>query len=59
VDTAVPQWLTPQIKHRRMQIEQVRKTKFVGLCADSAALAFCACANNPVIRECELGGDFF
>jgi len=42
-----------------MQIEQVRKTKVAGLCVDSAALAFCAGANNPVIRECELGSDFF
>jgi len=59
VDAAVPEWLTPQIKHRRMQIEQVGKTKVADLCVDSAALAFCARANNPVIRESELSSDFF
>jgi len=59
VDAAVPQWLTPQIKHRRIQIEQIGKSKVAGLCIDSAALAFGAGANNSVIRESELGSDFF
>ncbi len=58
VRAPIRQWLASKIKHRRMQIEQVRKTEFARLRAGRATLAFCPCAIDPIICEGEMSNDF-
>ena len=49
--------LTPQVKRRRVQIEQVRENKLLCLCFGSAALTFCSCSSHSAVRESEMGND--
>ena len=59
VNVAISKRLTAQIKHGRVEIKQVGKTKLTSLRSGSAALAFCSRASYPITRESEMGDDFF
>jgi hypothetical protein len=58
VNVSVSEWLTPQIKHGRMHIEEIRKTELARLCSGGACMAFYPSPSDPVICESKMGCDF-
>jgi len=59
INTVISERLTPQIKRRRMQIEQVRETKLAGLCSSSPSFAFCSRSSYSAVCKSEIGNDLF
>src|SRR5437899_2296689 len=58
VNISVFEWLTPQIKYRRMHIEEVSKAELACLCSGGACLAFCFRPSDPVACKSKMGCDF-
>ena len=51
--------LTPEVKRRRVQIEQVRQCKIARRCLGGSAFPFDSCSAHSIIGETEMGNDFF
>jgi hypothetical protein len=59
INAGISERLTPQIKRRRMQIEEVREIKLVGLCSSRPSFAFCSRSSYAAVCKSEVGNDLF
>src|SRR6476660_8324080 len=59
INTAISERLTAQIKRRRVEIEQISKTKLTTLRSGCIAFAFCSRPSYSAVREREIGNNFF
>src|SRR4029077_6806507 len=59
IDAPLFEGLTAEIKHRGVQIEQVRQCKVARSCLRAGAFPFGSCSSHSAVGESEMGSDFF